>query len=281
MRDDRAEIVEWDAVEAHLSAWRDLSGRALEPNPFAEPAFVVSALRTFARDERLKLLLVWRDASKTRLIGAVVLKLPPLALGFAVARVWQSNQAGLAALLLDRDAGEEALAAILGWIARERPGIIGLLAPSLDASGPTALAAEALAGRMGAPCRIVAERSRAVLLAANPAAGFQASLPKKRLKEWGRQMRRLEERGAVALRIAADSAAVEAFLALEAKGWKGAQRTALSRNPDLAAFARTMLAAFAAEGRLAVHLLELDGAATAAGLVLRSEAPRLLLEDRL
>jgi CelD/BcsL family acetyltransferase involved in cellulose biosynthesis len=273
MRGDHIEIVGLDGVEAHLGAWRELSARALEPNAFAEPAFVVRALQTFARADRLKLLLIWRDASKARLIGAVVLKFPSIALGFGVARIWQSDQAGLAALMLDRDAGEEALAAIVEWISRQRPEIIGLLAPSLDASGPTALAAEALGRRMGAPCRIVAERSRAVLNAAGePASGFESQLPKKRLKEWGRQMRRLKERGAAALRIASDDATVEQFLALEAKGWKGAQRTALGLDADLVAFTRSMLAAFAAEGRLAIHLLELDGEAIAAGLVLRSGA---------
>jgi CelD/BcsL family acetyltransferase involved in cellulose biosynthesis len=267
------EIVALDGAEAHLRAWRDLSARALEPNVFAEPEFVINALRSFATGERLQLLFVWQDASKARLIGAVVLKFPRITLGLGVARVWQSNQAGLAAVLLDRDAGEAALAAIVDWLARERPGIIGLFLPSLDAAGPTAEAAQALGLRETAACLVVGRRVRAVLHAADrPGAGFEASLPKRRLKEWGRQMRRLKERGAAAFRSAADGAAVEKFLALEAKGWKGAQHTALAADADLAAFARSMLAGFAAEGKLAIHLLEVDGEPVAAGLTLRSGA---------
>ncbi|MGI8674569.1 MAG: hypothetical protein ACR2KD_04655 [Thermoleophilaceae bacterium] len=32
-----------DLSERDVGAWRDLSARALEPNPFAEPDFVLSA----------------------------------------------------------------------------------------------------------------------------------------------------------------------------------------------------------------------------------------------
>ncbi len=95
-------------------------------------------------------------------------------------------------------------------------------------------------------------------------------MPKKRLKEWGRQMRRLKERGDVAFYVAADAAAVEKILALEAKGWKGARHTALGANSGLAAFARSMLASLALEGKLAIHLMELDGEPLASGVMLRS-----------
>jgi CelD/BcsL family acetyltransferase involved in cellulose biosynthesis len=265
------EIVGLDSAAAHEQAWRDLSARALEPNVFAEPAFVVSALRHFAKADRLRLLFVWQGDSRDRLIGAIVMQFPRNPLGFGVARVWQSDQAGLAALMLDRQAAGQALEAVMDWIARERPAIIGLLLPSLDAGGPTALAVRALGLRRSARYRQLAARSRAVLTAAGRLArGFEASLPRKRLKEWSRQMRRLRERGDVEFRVAADGAAVERFLALEAKGWKGAQRTALGADAGLAAFARSMLASLARDGKLAIHLLELDGEALAIGLMLRS-----------
>jgi hypothetical protein len=119
--------------------------------------------------------------------------------------------------------------------------------------------------------RLVGQRSRAILVAAAKLArGFEASLPKKRLKEWSRQMRRLKERGAIGSRIVSDEAAVEKFLALEAKGWKGAQHTALGDDAGLAAFTRSMLANLSQEGKLAIHLLERDGEALAIGLMLRS-----------
>ena len=267
----RVEIVGLEDVDALEEAWRDLSARALEANVFAEPAFVVNALRHFARSDRLRLLFVWRDESRDRLIGAIVLEFPRASVGLGVARVWQSNQAGLAALMLDREMAGPALDAFVDWLALQRPKIIGLFLPSLDEAGPTASAVLALGLRRSAQCHSFGQRSRAVLApAAKLARGFEGYLPKKRLKEWGRQMRRLRERGDVKFRVASDEAAVEKFLALEAGGWKGAQHTALGADAGLAAFTRSMLASLARDGKLAIHLMECDGEAVAIGLMLRS-----------
>src|SRR5208282_5962023 len=104
-------------------------------NVFAEPAFVVSALRHFAKADRLRLLFVWQGDSRDRLVGAIVMQFPRNPLGFGVARVWQSDQAGLAALMLDRQAAGQALEAVMDWIARERPATVGLLLPTLEADG--------------------------------------------------------------------------------------------------------------------------------------------------
>jgi CelD/BcsL family acetyltransferase involved in cellulose biosynthesis len=266
-----AEILEPQRAASHQDAWRDLSARALEANVFAEQAFVLGALCHFAQADRLRLLFLWQDGSKERLIGVVVFEFPRAWFGFGVARIWHSEQAGLAALLLDREAAASALEAVMDWIARERPNLIGLFLPSLDATGPTSAAVHALALRRVTQFRRFGRRSRAILAAAAKLArGFEASLPKKRLKEWGRQMRRLRERGEIAVRLASDGASVEKFLALEAKGWKGAQRTALSADVGLAAFTRSMLASLAREDKLSIHLLELDGEAVAAGVMLRS-----------
>jgi CelD/BcsL family acetyltransferase involved in cellulose biosynthesis len=271
MAGHRVEILPLDGAAAHEPAWRDLSARALEPNVFAEPAFVISALRHFARTAHLRLLFVWQGGATERLIGAMVVQFPRGPLRFGVARVWQSDQAGLAAVALDRQMGGAAFETVLDWIARERPAIIGLWLPTLEADGPTALAVRAVSLRRRAVLRQLAPRGRAILFAApHSAAGFDASLPKKRLKEWSRQMRRLKDRGDVAFRVAANAAAVEKFLALEAKCWKGAQRTALGADAGRAAFTRSMLASFARDGKLAIHLLELDGEALAVGLILHS-----------
>jgi CelD/BcsL family acetyltransferase involved in cellulose biosynthesis len=265
------EIVALDGVEACEGAWRDLGARALEANVFAEPAFVINALRHFARTDRLRLLFVWQDESRERLIGALVLESPRIAVGPGVARVWQSNQAGLAALTLDRETAERALEAVMDWLAQARPRTIGLYLPMLDAAGPTLLAFRAVGLRRGARFLQFGQHGRAVLVAAAKLArGFEGSLPKKRLKEWGRQMRRLKERGEVSFRTASDGAAVEKFLALEAKGWKGAQHTALGANAGLAAFTRAMLSSLAREGKLAIHFLELDDQPLATGVMLRA-----------
>jgi CelD/BcsL family acetyltransferase involved in cellulose biosynthesis len=271
MLGDRVEIVDLAGALAHQEAWRDLGARALEANVFAEPEFVLSALRHMPGAGRHQLLFVWRDRPNRHLIGAAVMEFPRGLFGFVVARLWQSEQAGLAALVLDRQDAEAALDAVLDWMARERPGVIGLLAPTLVVDGPTESAMRAIAARRQTLFRRFGLHGRAALSAAQgKMRGFEQSLPKKRLKEWGRQMRRLKERGDVEFRIVRDNSATEPFLALEAKGWKGGQRTALGVDPGLAAFTRSMLGSLAQQGKLVVHLLQLDGNALAAGLLLRS-----------
>jgi CelD/BcsL family acetyltransferase involved in cellulose biosynthesis len=271
MPGDRVEIGDLAGAWAHEGAWRDLGARALEPNVFAEPEFVLSALRHIALAGRRQLLFVWRDLPNRHLIGAAVVEFPLRLFGLAVARLWQGEQAGLAALVVDREAAEAALEAILDWIARERPGIIGLFAPTLVVDGPTESILRSIAARRQTLFRRFGPRNRAALgIAQGKMQGFEQSLPKKRLKEWSRQMRRLRERGDVEFRIVRDSSATEPFFALEAKGWKGGQGTALGADPGLAAFTRSMLDSLAQQGKLAVHLLELDGEALAAGLLLRS-----------
>jgi CelD/BcsL family acetyltransferase involved in cellulose biosynthesis len=267
----RVEVVDLKRAAALDCAWRDLSARALEANVFAEPDFVLGAFSHFARADRLRLLLVWRDESEEQLIGVVVLEFPRIPVGVGVARIWQSDQAGLAALMLDRDAAEQALAAVLDWLVEARPKTIGLMLPTADALGPTIAAVQAVRLSRGAQSHQFGQKSRAILIAAGKLArGFEGALPKKRLKEWARQIRRLKERGEIAFRTASDEAAIEKFLALEARGWKGAQHTALGADAGLAAFTRSMLGGLAQRGRLAIHLLERDSEALAIGVVLRA-----------
>ncbi len=251
------------------AAWRDLAARAAEPNVFAESAFVIPALTRLAPGERVATLLVWSDAARRTLIGVAALEFPRLPLGLA--RVWRSEQAALAAIALDRDAAGRALSAILAWLGRERRGVSGLLLPSLEANGPIARALEAFAAGESLRLETINRRRRAAL-AAGPTARFEASPDKKRRKEWARQRRRLQERGRVESTAAADAGGVEAFLALEQRGWKGARGSALASNAARAAFAREMLGRFAARGQLGVHSLALDGEPIAIGLALRSGA---------
>jgi CelD/BcsL family acetyltransferase involved in cellulose biosynthesis len=188
-----------------------------------------------------------------------------------LARVWRSEQAGLAAIALDRDAAGRALSAILAWLGRERRGVQGLLLPSLETNGAIAQAVEALAARESLRLETINPRRRAAL-PAGPASRFEAGLDKKRRKEWARQRRRLEERGRVESTAVEGAGGVEAFLALEERGWKGARGSALGADAARAAFTREMLARFAARGQLRIHSLALDGEPIAIGLVLRSGA---------
>jgi CelD/BcsL family acetyltransferase involved in cellulose biosynthesis len=250
----------------HEAAWRELAARAAEPNAFAEAAFLLPALARLA-PRSVATLLVWSDAARARLIGVAAIERAPLTLGLA--RVWRSEQAALAALLVDREATEEALVAILAWTAAH--GAAGLRLPCLEAQGPIARAVAALAARRSLPVAALDERQRAAL-PVGPAADFEASVDKKRRKEWARQRRRLADRGRLETRLLDAEAGAEAFLTLEKRGWKGVRGTALAQSEARAAFTRDMLARFSAQGALRAAALTLDDAPIAVGLVLRSGA---------
>jgi CelD/BcsL family acetyltransferase involved in cellulose biosynthesis len=239
-----ADFVSLAALAEAAPEWGDLCNRA-EPNPFAEPGFLLPLL-SYERPRRLAFALM-RD--KGRLIGFAALTLPIVGL----ARVWMSPYAALPAAALDRDAAPAALAALLALL-RERTRLVGLVWPFVERGGPLAAP--------GLPLLLAGQTQRAALRLAGLAA-FEASLNPKRRTKWARQARKLGR-----LDEATGEAAVEAFFAVERGGWKGARGTALADVPARLAFARAALAAFAREGRLDALALRLDGKPIAAGLVL-------------
>ena len=242
--------------------WRDLMDRCAEPNVFADADFLLPALARLA-PRRAATILVWSDAGRRRLIGLAAIEPPRSPLGLA--RIWRSEQAALAALLIDRAAPVEALGAILAWTAARA---VGLRLPALESGGPVARALAEVAANGSLALEIHARRQRAAL-PSGPGEEFEAAIDKKRRKEWARQRRRLAEHGRLESSLLDPVVGVETFLTLEGRGWKGARRTALALNAARAAFARDMLARFAARGALRIDALTLDGEAIAVGLTLR------------
>jgi CelD/BcsL family acetyltransferase involved in cellulose biosynthesis len=257
---DRRDLPRFEA------AWRDLAARAGQPNAFAEPEFLIPALQRLAH-ARVRVLLVWRDADRAALTGLAAIAPPRLPIGLA--SLWRSEQAALPAILLDRDAATEALAAIVDALRADAPRLVGLRLPFSTADGPVVAAAAALAARRALSLKAAHARRRAALVV-GARANFEARLEKRRRKEWARQRRRLEELGRLDSRVGADTAAIEGFLAVENSGWKGARRSALDAHAERAAFARETLARFAARGALEIHTLALKDELIAAAAVLRA-----------
>lgn len=115
------------------------------------------------------------------------------------------------------------------------------------------------------------------LLVASDASGSDAEavrLGGKRMAEFRRRRRRLEEMGALLVRIhsgAHDAGRwMDDFLDLEASGWKGESGTAIACNASERAYFEALMLDAAARGRAYVCSLELDGRPIAMTANLRS-----------
>ena len=219
---------------------------------------------------------MWDGPERTRLNAVVALQRPVAP--FGVADVWRSDQAPLAALLVDRETAGRALESMTDWLARNWPGTVGLGLANVDVGGALAQAFRDLSVRRSLRLEISNPRRRAAL-ACGAGAGFETLIAARRRKEWGRLKRRLMDCGRLDFDWSDGPGAVEDFLRLEAAGWKGAQGTALAADPKRAAFARETLGGFAARGRLQIAQPLARRSSDRGGSRVALRRPRLLLED--
>ena len=270
--------VEWrglDRLSEIAAHWRELAARALEPNIFYEPAFLLAAAPILAPDAGA--VLVWSSEQPQKLLGLLpariehrryAIKLPVL-----VGLTHRFGPLGLP--LVDREAAEPVIAALFAHLATDSnlPGII--LLPLLPEDGPFAAALDAFARRAQMPAADFNRHRRALFEPGGDRAGYvKRAVGKHRLKELRRQVRRLSEIGAVMFTGATEPAAVagglDDFFSLEARGWKGRAGTAIADDANLTAFIRTAMTGLAAEGKVSIYRIMLDGRAIAAAIVLRS-----------
>ena len=265
---------EWKALAAldagGIDAWRDLISRALEPNVFLEPSFALAAAKHFSRGEEVGVLLV-REGM--RLVGFVPGRVEGLAAGRPLSTFvgWTHAYAPLSTPLLDRDAAKDAVHYVLAALPAlpGRPRLI--LYPFVNEDGAVARLRAGELARKGIPVSRFGAHARAMLRPAD--GGVLAAVSAGRLKELRRQRRRLGESGDLAhrsvMRGPEVGAAIEAYLALEARGWKGRLGDAAQSGASRA-FVREAVLALAAEGKARIDLLTLEAKPVAAAITLFS-----------
>ena len=262
-------------MSRHAAAWADLCGRALESNVFLEPGFALPLLQHVESRRRPDVIVVWehRGHACERIVGLFPVSRPRLPL-LGQVRGFHNKMVTLGVPLLDRDCAEAAFAAMLQALDERLRRPVALLLTGVPAGGSfmrTVVGALEPARRVS----VLASHQRAVLRHSRESAGNILSLVSaKTRKERARQRRRLADHGSRAYVSARSSEAVaraiERFLALEHKGWKGQRGTALLADAELAAFARSMTREMAAGGRCRIDALEVNGQAIAMGIILTS-----------
>jgi CelD/BcsL family acetyltransferase involved in cellulose biosynthesis len=270
--------VEWrrlDQLSTIIDEWRDLAARALEPNVFYEPAFALAAAPVFAADAGA--LLVWSEATPRRLLGLFPVRIERRRYGINLPVLvgWTHAYGPLGVPLVEREGAEPIVAAFLAHLAADAklPGL--LLLPYLPEDGPFAAVLATILRRAQMPYADLNRHQRALLQPNDDRLFYvEQSLGQHQHKELRRHWRRLGDTGAVLFTAATEpqpiAAALADFFTLEAGGWKGRAGTAAAEHDDIHSFIRTAVRRLAAEGKVLIDRILVDGVAIAAAIVLRS-----------
>lgn len=244
-----------------------LSTRTIESNIFFNPHFLAPAMPRL--DDREVRLAVIRDGdefrSRLRLLVPFSVETPPIPLGVSIIRTWSNPFGPLGTPLLDHDDPVGVVEDFFEMLSRPRlamPKV--LMLPEMRLDGAVVSVLRTVAEARGLPLIVTGEQERAFLQSRlDGDAYLKQSLSKHHAGEYRRLKRRLSEQGelvhSVARRPEEIRPAVERFLALEASGWKGRERSAMAIDRYRAAFAREAVNGLAEQDLCRVHSLTLDG----------------------
>ncbi|MEJ1159907.1 GNAT family N-acetyltransferase [Prosthecomicrobium sp. N25] len=267
---ETVEIIRSADAGVLVEDWRRLAAGAGEPNVFLTPDFLLPQLACFAPSAEIATV----RSADGRLVGLAPVVAGRLASGLtgAVPTLWCNEYAPLGTPLVAAGAEETFWTAILQYQAT-RANVIAVRDMRLD--GPVFRALEAVADRAGQALHIAGRHARAALAGGEDWDTYAArAFDRKRRKETARLWRRLAERGDACSDVVTAPDAVreafEAFLALEASGWKGRAGTAMAGLPEVAAFARAAIDGLAGQGAVAIDRIRLDGRLVAAVVRLSS-----------
>jgi CelD/BcsL family acetyltransferase involved in cellulose biosynthesis len=267
-----AEIVDAESFAALAGPWRDLVAAAAEPNVFMEPAVLLAAERA-ALGTPIKVLLAWRPGPVGRqLAGAWAFAMTSGALARLQAPA--TPLGSLASPVIRADCVDEVLES---WFNALADGVLPkiLALKAMPDEGPIRDALDRIVARRRSDRVVEERRKRAVLRSSLDAPAYlEGSVSGSRRRKLRQLRSRLARRGEISYQRHTDPEAVatatKAFLALEARGWKGRRGTALNSDGRLATFTREVMTGLAADGLASVTSLTLDGRPVSMGMVLRS-----------
>ncbi|MCB2080758.1 MAG: GNAT family N-acetyltransferase [Novosphingobium sp.] len=246
-----------------VAEWDDLANAASEPNPFFESWYLLPALHAFDPHGEIEVLHVSLDGKLcgllpiTRTHRYYHLPLPNLS-------AWVHQNCFLGAPLVRAGHEGSFWEAVLAWADdNPRTGLF-LHLPHLPLDGPLHAALIEVAGAQGRPNALVYREDRALLRSTlTPEAYLEGALSGKKRKELRRQFNRLCDEGAVAFERHADGTSldtwIDAFLDLEAAGWKGNAGSALQCDVRTERLFRESLQGAAERGKLERLALTLNG----------------------
>jgi CelD/BcsL family acetyltransferase involved in cellulose biosynthesis len=243
-----------------LARWRELAARALEPNPFFEPEYLLPLAAGLGQEDELCLLVV-RGADDWRACMPVQAVSPWRRIPLRSLTTWRGHRLYglLGTPLVGPAQPTEALASLLGAMPEAYPGARFAALEWLSTDGELAPAiAELLESRRPRPV-LFEHFERAVLRRRPEPTYVEETLSSKHRRELRRQRRKLGEslgEEPTTVDRGGEDAAYAELVALEAAG-KAGMETVMAADPGHVAFFERMCRGFAAAGRL--QLLSLQG----------------------
>ncbi|MFN3748029.1 MAG: GNAT family N-acetyltransferase [Sphingorhabdus sp.] len=255
------------ADDRFAEQWDSLALNATEPNAFAERWYLEAALRSLDPRGKVRLAVV---SASGRLIGIMPVCEEGHYAGFALPNKqnWLNPNAFLGTPLILAGAERRFWRILLKQLDLWHEGALFFHLTAMTTDGPIALALEAECKQQGRRFALFQREERAFLEhGMSPATYLDANLRAKKRKELRRQHKRLSELGDLQLdrsngRERLD-AWIDEFLALERRGWKGSNGSALDCDDKTRSLFRGALHGAANEGKLELLALRLDGRAIA------------------
>lgn len=244
-----------------------LCARSVEPNIFFNPRFLAPAMPRL-EDKEIRLAVI-RDnddgRSRLRLLVPFSVERPPVPFGVPIMRTWSNPFGPLGTPLVDHDDPEGVIADFFSLLARPHlklPRVFVL--PEVRLDGPFAAILSTFAASRNLTLVTTGQSERPFLQSTLEGDDYlKQALRPHHLREFRRLRRRLADVGALEHHVARSETdirlGVEAFLSLEAAGWKGRERTAMATDRYRAAFAREAVHRLAERDLCRIHTLTLDG----------------------
>lgn len=248
---------------AFISAWDDLAAHAAEPNIFSESWFLRPALEQFDAMDKVRLFTLWDG---DQLCGLMPLATLPRYGRWPIPHVqnWLHHNAFLGSPLVRKGYADCFWRELLVGLDTDSGQALFFHINGLNIGGEVARALEIICDAQRRRCALVQQTERALLEhGLTPAAYYEQAVRSKKRKELRRQKNRLAEEGALTFTRDDSSTGLaewtEEFLALEKRGWKGRNGSALASFPETRALFSEVLAGAAALGKVERLDLRLEG----------------------
>jgi hypothetical protein len=248
-----------------ISAWADLEARAVVPNAFLSPYFVMPAIKYLEPSSNILAVFVEKtSAGIPLLVGVALFKIHKPIRQFPLTHLtaFKSIHSYLAGFLIDRDHVGDALKMIYGFVTDKKNPWHGLHINSCAVESLFTEEAKMASADFKMRWTVFEIWQRAVLNPSDCSIPDMLYLNKSQRKDYLRHVRGLNKLGHLDWRMLCGTdrleKSVDQFIRLEHIGWKGVEGTSLYSNSSHLNFYKEMARGFNKNGRVFFTELLLD-----------------------